>query len=112
MMIEAPLTKAAEMELFRQLVAGLPDGYIRDILTEAEPFIDSAIRSDLCSHSPISGLIDRQRELAEEIADARRQLAEVIRDLATARRELAAIDRRREETIAEVRTLARCAGVL
>lgn len=42
------LTKADELELYTKTVASLPDGYIRDILTDLQPCVERAVSNDLC----------------------------------------------------------------
>lgn len=106
------MSKSEELLALRALVAQLPDGYVRDILTEAEPFIEDAMRSDLAGHQPVSGLLDSKRELVKEIAECQRALADLTREIAEKNREVNRLDARMQEAKTEVRVLARAAGVL
>jgi septal ring factor EnvC (AmiA/AmiB activator) len=106
------MTKAEELVLFQNLVRSLPDGYVRDILTESEPFIADAMRSDLAGHQPVSGLLDAKRELLKEIAECERALSDLTREISEKNRDVNRLDARMAEAKAEITVLARAAGIL
>jgi len=106
------LTKAEEMKLFTELVSALPEGYVRDILTEATPAIESEIRNDCATAAPISGLIANRDELAQEIKGLQEQAKAEAAGLKLIREELKRIQKAKEDAIAEIRVLARTAGIL
>ena len=96
-----PLSKSEEIELFSGIVATLPDGYVRDILTDLEPQIESAIRSDF-------GCItaDLQRDVAE-LRTERETLQNDIKRLREQSESMLASFNRAQRTIRDAETLQR-----
>lgn len=67
------LSKAQEIAILGAVVAQLPDGYLRDILTDLKPEIERAIRTDWCA---IMTDFEQQRTAAESAAAEARKTAE------------------------------------
>ena len=101
------LLKRDEMKLLAELIAQLPDGYVRDILTEATPFIDCEIRNDNATHAPISGLIHARDEIAAQNKAAKLELAGLQDACLTTRRELNRLSKELEDVKSAIRTLHR-----
>ena len=106
------MTKSEEFKVFAGLVAALPDGYIRDILVEATPMIEAEVRNDMATASPISGMIAARNELAEEVKRLQDEEKAEASALASLRGELKRLQRAKEDAIAEIRVMARTAGIL
>ena len=103
------MTKAQELQLLTTLIAQLPaDSYVHDILTDAVPFIESSIRSDIATHEPISGIITAQREETVRLARMKHEATELTAQLDQKRRELDRLSRQLDAVRADIRTLARC----
>ena len=64
--LTAPLTKEQERALLLKTVAGLPDGYVRDILVDAMPEMEQAITSDF-GYIPIKLRMSQMAEYAKDI---------------------------------------------
>jgi hypothetical protein len=45
------MTKREEIKLYRDFVAGLPDGYLRDTFEGSENEVEAAILNDVCPPS-------------------------------------------------------------
>ena len=70
------LTKEQERQMIRKMVKSTPDGYVRDLLAEAEPLWIQAIDNDFCTAN-LRELWDQKAELRREIADMERRKAEL-----------------------------------
>jgi hypothetical protein len=66
------LSKSDEIKLFESIVTGCPEGYVKDILSNIAPQVESAIRSDYGSIS-----MDLEREVADLRAERDKLIAEV-----------------------------------
>lgn len=106
------MTKAEELKMFAGLVAALPDGYIRDILTEAKPFIEREVSNDMATAEPISGLIAKRDELTADVKRLQDEAKAEAAGLKLLRDEAKRLAKAREDAVAEIRVLARTAGIL
>jgi chromosome segregation ATPase len=70
------LTKEQERQLVRKLAKDAPDGYVKDLLAEAEPLWIQAIDNDFCVAN-LRELWDQKAELRREIAELERRKAEL-----------------------------------
>ncbi len=70
------MTKHEEIEMFAKLVAGLPAGYVRDILTECKADVEWAINADF-GFIGLSERLAQVMEHREAMAIARKELAAV-----------------------------------
>lgn len=84
----ATLTKAEEMKLFRKLVEALPDGYVRDLLTEADEFIERDLSNDICTDT-ISGLMRERDGLKVVVRDLEKRAEDLRREADATKREIA-----------------------
>lgn len=110
MSFSTPLSKAAELECFMKLLADLPAGYVREILTEAIPFIEQEMRNDFATHGPISGLLDAKRDAMAELKTVMRAVADAKDAVKVLESEISRLNRSYDAVKSEIRTLARCAG--
>jgi hypothetical protein len=59
-------SKSDEIKLYRDFVAGLPDGYLRDTFEGTENEVEAAIRNDVCLPG-IASLRQQREDLALEV---------------------------------------------
>jgi hypothetical protein len=71
----ATLTKSDELKLFHKLVEAMPDGYVRDMLVEAAPFVERDMSNDICTET-ISGLLRERAERTAEVELLKKQVRE------------------------------------
>lgn len=102
----AKMTKAEEMVLFSNLVKNLPEGYVRDILTEAEPMIAREIQNDMATAEPITGLMSARTELAKALEEMRQMITKEAAELQKIRREKESIERQFDAVKSDIRVLA------
>lgn len=100
------MTKAEEMVLFSNLVKNLPEGYVRDILTEAEPMIAREIQNDMATAEPITGLMSARTELAKALEEMRQMITKEAAEPQKIRREKESIERQFEAVKSDIRVLA------
>lgn len=101
----ADLTKAQERDLFDATLAQLPDGYIRDILTEARPIIFQLMADDIgCG---LGEALDQRRELDGEVRQLQKQVAELTAAAQTSQRQTDRAAARLETLKSEARVIAR-----
>jgi hypothetical protein len=100
----AELTKAQERDLFDATLAQLPDGYIRDMLTEARPIIFGLMALDIgCG---LGEALDQRRELAAEIAQLQTRAAELNAAAQNSQRQIDRAAARLESLKSEARVIA------
>ncbi len=72
----AQLSKQQEMELYSDLIAKCPAGYVRDILTDMRLDVERAIRSDF-GFVPFGVYMQQANEQKAEIEQTARKLSEL-----------------------------------
>lgn len=73
-----PLSKAGEIQLYAELLAQCPEGYVRDILSAMQPEVDRAISSDFAFVDFAQRRIENEEHAAAMEAE-RKELAEITR---------------------------------
>jgi hypothetical protein len=66
------MSKAEEIQMLNDVIQGMPAGYVHDILRDAAPEIESAIRSDF-GYIPIKLRMDQAREYHQTIVELEKQ---------------------------------------
>jgi hypothetical protein len=121
------LTKQEEIDLYQRLIEQCPEGYVRDILCDAQLAVTKAIRDDLCSGDPLREVIgqrmDEQRALAglqaaaqaarvelgqvnDQIREVRKIRENLLSQLAVLASEARQVSYKAEEVQARVKKLA------
>lgn len=96
------MTKDDELALLDTFVAGLPDGYLRDILTDGRPAIERDIRNDMTAGT-LSHLENLRRQASDDLAAVRKQLQAAQDELSRTMRQV----NRANDALAELRTDAK-----
>lgn len=107
------LTKSDEIGLFASIVAGCPEGYVRDILDGIKPDVENAIRNDYGSITvglgrEISDLHAERDRLSSEVEAIKANLDAVRARLQEARRTISqgeALAATLRQTVASIRSL-------
>lgn len=99
------LTKEQERQMVRKLVHSTPDGYVKDLLAEAEPLWIQAIDNDFCVAN-LRELWDQKAELRREITELERRKAELDKTIAERETTLARSKRQILELAGEADALA------
>lgn len=83
------LSKTQETELYSEIIAKCPAGYVRDILTDMKLDVERAITSDF-GFIPFAQYVKQAEEQNEELRKAREEVAKL-------RAEVRTLERRRQE---------------
>jgi chromosome segregation ATPase len=105
----ATLTKSEELALFRKLVEAMPDGYVRDLLVEADEFIERDVRNDMCAGA-ITGLLAERAERKAELDAMEKRVADLKKEAADAERAVARANEALRETRVQFADLANYAS--
>lgn len=65
-------SKAEEIATLGEIIESLPDGYLRDILTDARPMIESQIKSDLV-YVPLRQMFQSQVEQGKKLTELEKE---------------------------------------
>lgn len=89
------MTKSDEKELFRLIVSGCPDGYVKDILSGITNDVINAIDSDF-GFIDLRGMIAQVIEARQELETLQKQIREAQQSAIAAQYELSSIQRQTE----------------
>lgn len=96
------VTKDEELALLDNFIAGLPDSYLRDILTDGRSAIERDIRRDIAAGT-LSHLESLRRTASDELATVRKQLQAAQDELSRTMKQV----HRATDALAELRTDAK-----
>lgn len=100
------MSKAEEKVMLKQLVAKLPDGYVRDIMQDMQPEIERAIESDF-GFVPFSQRRIESELHRVEMLDARTKLDAVKREIRELEQKRNALENGVSELRATIRQFAK-----
>lgn len=84
-----PLTKEQELILLEAVILSLPNGYLKEILQQERPHIESAIKSDISFLALDETLRDLRKESSDlkvQIEDQKRTVSELLAEAERQRR--------------------------